>query len=155
MKVEFNCLYWPNSDVNQIQAHKSVTSHLEIPVNYYEEYTPHGQWMDRVMSNSQSDIVVFFDSDCVPINKEKIMDCIKYVQSTKTFLGVAQVSNHIAPKSHVYAAPAFYVMYRECWKNIYKSFSESNRSDVAEEITYEAEAKGIRYRCLYPTTFER
>lgn len=155
MKVEFNCLYWPNSDPLQIKAHKRVTDHFELPVNYYEEYTPHGQWMDRVMANSTSDIVVFFDADCVPIDKNKMLECIKHVQRTKTFLGITQVSNHIPPKTHIYAAPAFYVMAKSCWQQLHTSFAESNRGDVAEEVTYRAEELNIRYRCLYPTTFER
>ena len=155
LKVEFNTLYWDNTPEVQIAAHKSVTNHFELPVNYYEENTPHGLWMDRVMMNTQSDIVVFFDSDCVPINKDKVLECISYVRKTNSFLGVAQASNHIPPKSHIYAAPAFYIITKECWKKLDTSFCETRRSDVAEEITYRAEASGIRYRCLYPSTFER
>lgn len=156
MKVEFNTLYWDNTPSVQVDAHKLVTSHFNIPVNYYAENTPHGYWMDMVMQKSKSDIIVFFDSDCVPIDKEKMLECIRYVQKTKTFLGVAQASNHIPPKSHVYAAPAFYCIAKECWEKMGKpSFQESNRGDVGEEVSYRAEAMGIRYRCLFPETFER
>jgi glycosyltransferase involved in cell wall biosynthesis len=156
MKVEFNTLYWDNTPKEQIDAHKSVTEHFEIPINYYEENTPHGKWMNRVMCNSTSDLIVFFDSDCIPINKDNMMDCIRYVQKTKTFLGIAQASNHIPPKSHVYAAPAFYVIAKKCWELLGRpSFAESRRGDVAEEVSYIAEDFGIRYRCLYPSTFER
>lgn len=156
MKVEFNTLYWDNTPKEQMDAHRSVAEHFEIPINYYEENTPHGKWMDRVMRNSTSDLIVFFDSDCVPIVKETMMECIKYVQKTKTFLGIAQASNHILPKSHIYAAPAFYVMAKECWEKLGRpSFAESRRGDVAEEVSYIAESFGIRYRCLYPSTFER
>lgn len=156
MKIEFNTLYWDNTPKEQVDAHKRVTEHFGIPVNYYEENTRHGLWMDRIMRQSQSDIVVFFDSDCVPIDKEKMFNCIRYVQRTGTFLGVAQASNHIPPKSHVYAAPAFYCIAKECWEKLGRpSFAESRRGDVAEEVTYLAEQAGIRYRCLYPETFER
>ena len=156
MKVEFNTLYWDNTPIEQVTAHKSVTSHFNLPVNYYEENTPHGLWMDRVMRQSKSDIVVFFDSDCVPINKDKVFECIRYVQKTGTFLGITQVSNHIAPMTHIYAAPAFYVIAKKCWEEMGRpSFAETHRSDVAEEVTYTAEQAGIRYRCLYPDTFER
>lgn len=156
MKVEFNTLYWSNTPDRQIDAHKSVTEHFQLPVNYYAENTPHGYWMDTVMHRSNSDIIVFLDSDCVPINRDKIFNFIRYVQKSKTFLGVAQASNHIPPKSHVYAAPAFYCIAKECWEKMGRpSFQESNRGDVGEEVTYRAEAMGIRYRCLYPDTFER
>lgn len=162
MKVEFNTLYWKNTPSEQTNAHKGVMEHFQIPVNYYEENIPHGIWMNRVMSQSQSDIVVFFDADCVPICKHKIHECIQYVNRNKNFLGIAQVSNHIPPRTHIYAAPAFYVMYRECWLGLGSpSFSETSRSDVAEEISYIAESSNnynypkVRYRCLYPDTFER
>jgi len=156
MKVEFNTLYWDNTPVEQINAHRLVTGHFEIPVNYYEENSPHGLWMDRVMRNSTSELIVFFDSDCVPVSKENMIECIRSVQKTKTFLGVAQASNHIPPKSHVYAAPAFYVIAKECWEKMGRpSFAESYRGDVAEEVSYTAESMGVRYRCLYPSTFER
>lgn len=156
VKVEFNTLYWDNTPSVQMDAHRQVMNHFELPVNYYEQNAPHGAWMDFIVQRSQSDIIVFFDSDCVPVDKDAVMDCIRFVQKTGTFLGIAQASNHIPPKSHIYAAPAFYVMNRQCWYDIGKpSFSETSRSDVAEEVTYVAEAKGVRYRCLYPTTFER
>lgn len=155
MKIEFNTLYWDNSPPEQIQAHKSVTEHLNIPVNYYPENTNHGLWMDRVCRTSTSDIIGFFDSDCVPINYEAVMECVRYVQKSKTFLGVAQASNHIPPKSHVYAAPAFYLIHKQAWEALQVSFTETRRSDVGEELTYVAESRGMRYRCLYPVTFER
>ena len=156
MKIEFNTLYWSNTPEEQIKAHQSVVEHFDIPINYYQENTPHGVWMNRVVYNSNSDLIVFFDSDCVPINKEEVFKCIRFVKKTKTFLGVAQASNHIPPKSHVYAAPAFYIIAKECWNKLGQpSFVETHRSDVGEEISYIAENKGIRYRCLYPSSFER
>lgn len=156
MKIEFSTLYWENTPKRQMDAHRDVMHALDIPVNYYEETIPHGYWIDRVMKNSTSDILVFFDSDCVPIDYNNVMDCIRYVDKTRTFLGIAQVSNHISPKSHIYAAPAFFVIARECWENLGQpSFSETYRGDVAEEVSYRAEERGVRYRCLYPSTFER
>jgi len=154
MKIEFNTLYWNNTDERMVHAQKSVMDHFNIPINYYNEDVPHGSWMDRVCWNSNSDIIGFFDLDCVPINYHKIIECVKYVQKSKTFLGVAQTSNHISPKSHIYAAPAFFLVHKECFNMMRSSFSETKRGDVAEEFSYVAETAGVKYRCLYPTTFE-
>lgn len=154
MRIEFNTLYWNNTPEKIIESHKKVTDHFGIPVNYYPENTNHGLWMDRICRQSTSDIIGFFDSDCVPLSYDKIMECVAYVKRSKSFLGVAQVSNHIPPKSHIYAAPAFYLIHKQCWEQLQTSFTETRRSDVGEELTYNAEAKGIRYRCLYPDTFE-
>lgn len=154
MKVEFNTLYWDNTPDVQIEAHKHVTSHLDIPVNYHKRTVNHGLWMDEVCRNSTSDIIGFLDSDCVPISYVDVMSCVRYVKRSGTFLGVAQVSNHIPPKSHIYAAPAFFLIHKKCWEELRTSFTETRRSDVGEELCYVAESRGIRYRCLYPTTFE-
>lgn len=155
MKLEFNTLAWTNTSREQLDAHKRVTEFIGLPVNYHLENIPHGVWMDRICSQSQSDIIGFFDSDCVPLSNAKVMECVRYVAKSKTFLGIAQVSNHIPPASHIYAAPAFYLVHKDCWRALQTSFSETSRSDVGEEFTYRAESLGIRYRCLYPETFER
>lgn len=155
MKIEFNTLHWYNTPSEIIDSHKKVTEHFNIPVNYYPENINHGTWMYRVCKNSSSDIIGFFDSDCIPLNYNKILECVKYVNLSKTFLGVAQVSNHIPPKTHIYAAPAFYLIHKQCFENLQVSFTETKRSDVGEELTYTAESLGMRYRCLYPDTFEK
>lgn len=155
MKVEINTLYWDNTPPEQIQAHEQVTNHFKLPVNYYKENTPHGLWMDSVCQNSDSDVIGFLDSDCVPLSRDAVLSAINYVKTFSTFLGIAQVSNHIHPKSHVYAAPAFYFITKQAWKELNTSFSETRRSDVGEELTYVAENGGRRYRCLYPSYFER
>jgi len=155
MKVEFNTLYWSNTPSKQIDAHKSVTDHFNLPVNYYDQNIPHGAWMDWICNNSTSDVIVFFDADCVPIDYDRIKNLIKETYKRDSFLGIAQVSNHIPPKSHIYAAPAFYIITKKCWDRLATSFAETIRSDVGEELCYKAEAIGQRYKCLYPSTFER
>ena len=155
MKIEFNTLYWPNTDPRLINSQKSVTKHFNIPVNYYEQAVPHGAWMDYVCKESKSDVIGFFDADCVPLDYTKILECIKYVSKHDTFLGCAQASNHISPKTHIFAAPCFFLVTKSCWEKINTSFSETYRSDVAEEFCYAAESIGQRYRAVYPSYFER
>lgn len=155
MKVEFNTLYWDNTPEEQIEAHRRVTSHFQLPVNYYCENVPHGMWMDHVCENSSSDVIGFLDADCIPLSRGAVMESINYVTTSDTFLGVAQVSNHIPPRTHIYAAPAFYFITKKCWSEMRTSFFETKRSDVGEELTYVAESIGKRYRCIYPSFFER
>lgn len=155
MKVEFNTLHWDNVNQDMLDAHKSVMEHFGIPVNYHNVNINHGLWMQSVHTNSTSDVVVTIEPDCVILNKEKVFDIIRYVYHNNTFVGIAQVSNHIPPKSHIYAAPGFYAMSTKLYKELGSpSFTETHRSDTAEEISYMAEEKGIRYRALRPTHFE-
>jgi len=156
MRVEFNSLHWDNVDDRMLHAHKQVMQHFSIPINYTNLNVNHGLWLDHIMQNSSSDIVVILEPDCIPINKDRITDYIYYAYRKNTYVGIAQVSNHIPPRTHIYAAPGFYVMPTKVYKQLGSpSFSETRRSDTAEEICYIAEKKGIRYRALAPTFFEK
>ena len=156
MKVEFNSLHWDNVDKEMLHAHKRVMEHFKIPVNYTNLNVNHGHWLDHVMKNTSSDIVVIIEPDCIPIYHNIMMDYIYHAYRQNTFIGIAQVSNHIPPRTHIYAAPGFYVMPTSVYKQLGSpSFSETRRSDTAEEVCYIAEDKGIKYRALPPTFFEK
>lgn len=155
-RVELSTLYWDNTPHEQMRAHRAVMAHFGVDVTYYEENTPHGQWLDRVTAASTADVIGFFDSDCVPLSAERVQACIDYVVKHDTFCGIAQVANHILPRTHIYAAPAFFLITRRCWERLGRpSFVHNARSDVGEEITRAGEILGQRYRCLYPDSFER
>lgn len=153
--VEIRCMYWENAEY-LIESHKKVTEHLGIPVQYDLTTMPHGKWMDEVLENSDKDIIGFLDCDCVPLNKQIVDYAIVYANATKAFIGNAQVSNHIEPRSHIFAAPSFFFICRDTWIKMGKpSFSENPRSDVAEEVSYRAESYMVPYTALYPSNFER
>lgn len=153
--VELRCMYWQNGQY-LIDSHKKVTEHLELHVEYDLTTIPHGQWMNEVLENSTADVVGFLDSDCVPLNKGIVDYAVAYATATKAFIGTAQASNHIAPRSHIFAAPCFFFIYRDTWIKMGKpSFLENSRSDVAEEVSYVAEDLMVPYKALYPTHFER
>lgn len=156
MKVEFHSLHWSNVDVEMIRSHKRVMDHFQIPMNYHHlNGTSHGVWLDNIVSNAGSDVVVVFEPDCIPLNKN-FFNYIKYAQKNNTFVGIAQVSNHIPPRSHIYAAPGFFCIRTSIYNQLGKpSFSETKRSDVGEELCYIAEEKNVRYRALMPTHFEK
>ena len=156
MKLQLNSLHWPNYNQDMLAAHKSVMDHLGLAVTYYEESTNHGIWMDRVISSSKADVIGFIEPDCFPLSKQIVLDSARYALKNESFVGIAQVSNHIHPKTHVYAAPAFYFISKSAWEKVGRvSFTETRTADVGEQFCYEAEKKGIRYRTYYPTHFER
>lgn len=154
MRAEIHSLYWDNVDTRMVEAHKKVFHHANTPINYHPlNGVNHGRWMEQVIKNSDSDVVVFFEPDCIPLNLN-FKSYINYAYKNKTFVGIAQVSNHIPPKSHIYAAPGFYCISKEAYMVLGNpSFAETYRSDVAEEICYLAEDKGLKYRALMPTYF--
>ena len=154
LTVSVHTLYWPNTDPEIVRSHSDVMKHHGIDVNYTIQPYPHGAWMDAVMQQMDTDIVCFFDIDCVPTNKEIFDKCIEWVSESKSFVGISQVSNHIKPCSHIFAAPAFFVMWRDTWMKMNQpSFLENPRCDVGENVSYQAEMLGIKYKTLFPTHF--
>lgn len=152
MNVEIHTLAWPNTDVRMLQSHSDVCRHLGLEVGYALQKTPHGEWMDNIMNNSVSDVVGFLDIDCVPTNRQVVDDAIQWAADNKSFVGIAQASNHIPPKSHIFASPAFFFIWRKTWKAMQRpTFSETPNGDVAENVCYAAELSDIRYKVLYPT----
>ena len=156
MKVDFYSLHWDNVNRDMLDAHKRVMSHFDIPMNYHNlNGVNHGDWMQQIINNSTSNVVVVMEPDCIPLNKT-YMEYIRYAHRLETFVGIAQVSNHIPPKSHIYAAPGFYAISKKAYNRLGRpSFTETYRSDTAEEISYLAEEMGIKYRALMPTYFEK
>lgn len=156
MRVSIHSLYWDNGKRLQ-ESNKKISDHFGFNVQYHNlNGAPHGLWMNAVLDQIDSEIFGFFDNDCVPTNFNVVENVIKYVTTNDSFVGIAQCSNHIAPYSHVFAAPAFFFITKSCYERLGKpQFSENSRSDVAEEVSYVAEEKGVKYRALYPTHYER
>jgi hypothetical protein len=155
MKVSIHCLYWSTVNPSVFENHKMVLDKFELPAFYTKKNIPHGMWMNNVCNNFDSDVFVFFDIDCVPLERKIFDDSLEYVIKHNTFLGNAQASNHIKPMSHVFAAPSFFMITKDCYNELGKpTFSETSRSDVAQEVSYIAEERGKRYKCIYPTKFE-
>ena len=156
MKLSINTLYFPNSNPEFVQAHKNVMHHFGVKVNYHEMSIRHGQWMDYVMSNTNADVVGFLDIDCIPLNHTSINQIVKFVAKNKSIAGGAQATNHIPNMSHVFVAPSCFFIWKPLWLALGSpSFTETERSDVCEEVCYIAEANGVRMKALYPTYFER
>ena len=154
MQPQIHCLYWPNVDKKIVNAHKETCEHLGLTVNYTEQEIPHGLWMDNIMMSSMAEVKLFLDIDCVPTNKEIVDKAISYALNNKSMVGTAQVSNHIAPYSHIYAAPCFLAISRDIWDDMGRpSFSENETCDVAENVSYAAEIYKVKYKTLYPTHY--
>ncbi|WP_111895165.1 hypothetical protein [Acinetobacter sp. MB5] len=155
-EVEFHSFHWDNFDRDILAAHKKVMQHLGLNVKYTEENMPHGEWLDRVIGQSTAKVVAIIEPDLIPLNREIVEKSVQYVYQNDTFLGCAQASNHIHPATHIFASPAFFFITPSCYQALGKpSFMQNKQADVAEQLAYIAEKKGIRYRTLYPTCFER
>jgi len=156
MNVEIHTLAWPNTDPRMIKAHSDVCKHLGLDVAYTLREVNHGQWMNYILDNSKADVVGFLEIDCIPTNMQIVEQSIAYCAQNKTFVGASQASNHIPPKSHIYAAPCFHFIWRETWNKLQKpTYSEVPHGDTAENVSYAAEMAGLRYKTLFPTHYTK
>lgn len=151
----FHTLVWPDVDSKMLRAHESVAKHLGYSVKHYSLHMRHGDFMDKVCKEefeSGSEIVCFMDIDCIVTDHELPAKAYRWVKDNRGILGIAQSSNHL-DYTHIFAAPAFYMIHRDAWKRISFTFLEDSNNDVAQAITRLAERMGIPVRTLYPTGF--
>lgn len=96
------------------------------------------------------DLVLFLDIDCVPVHEDAID---YYIESASkgNLVGNAQRSNHIDNGQHVFAAPSAFALSRETFVKIGSpSAMETQRSDVGEEYTWNAEKVGVPLDIILP-----
>jgi len=156
MNADIHVLAWSNIDKRMISAQRSVLDRFGIDATYCREKVPHGIWLDTVLRQSSADVVGFLDVDCVPTNQAVVQYAISYCQRYRSFIGIAQSSNHLGLRSHIFAAPAFLFIWRKVWDELGQpGFSATDNADVAEHFCYTAEAHGKRYGALYPTHWDR
>lgn len=153
--ITFHSLHWPNLHQIITESQKMVFKELNIPLIQYKEKILHGLWMNRVIENSGEDVIGFFDADCIPINPKIVIDSVNYVKENKTFIGLAQATNNKGDPMHIFAAPSFFIIHKDCYEDMGRpSFLETARSDVAQEVTYKAQSMGIKFKLIYPTHYE-
>ena len=154
LRIEVHTLAWTTVLPSIVQAHTDTCKHLGIKVNYTIQNIPHGRWMNTILIKTTADVVVFLDIDCVPTTKDIVNKATQYAFHNNSFMGIAQVSNHIAPYSHIYAAPAFFAISKKGWDLMGgPTFEEAPQCDVAENVSYAAEIMKIKYKTLYPTHY--
>lgn len=101
-------------------------------------------------------MVAIIEPDCIPLNLQIILQSAQYVFDNDSFIGPAQVSNHIHPASHIFTSPAFFFITPNCYKKIRITLFFIHRLiDVGENLCYIVEQQDVAYHTLFPTCFER
>lgn len=108
----------------------------------------------NIQQSVDFDVVLFLDIDCVPVNEDAI-DRYITLASEGYLVGNAQRSNHIDNGQHVFAAPSALCISRESFVKIGSpSAMETQRSDVGEEYTWEAERTGVPVKTVLPLRYD-
>lgn len=152
--------YGKNRSSDYVEYHQRVFSHLDIPINYVLADFPrctHGAAIDAFLASIGDvyDYFVLFDTDAVPLRRDFIEIAYDKIRDKRTVFGAAQQSNHISVNgstNHIYAGPCAFAISRAMYIALGRpTFSETCRSDCAEEITWHAEERGFNVCVIYPS----
>jgi hypothetical protein len=139
-------LTWYNNDiVSDLKlAQEKVFNHFNLKINtYFDENLTHAKFMDYCLQNFESDIFIFFDLDCIPLDNRVIENIVDELIKEDCIVGIEQSANHLNP-DFIYAGPACFGITKSIYDKIGGvSFDGTHRSDVAQEYTYLSYEKNI------------
>lgn len=100
------------------------------------------------------DNVLILDVDCIPLNIETI--AYTFARATQGYLvGNAQRSHYIENDEHIFIGSSCLCLSKTTFEKLGSpSFSPTKRGDIAEELTYLAEEKGIPLEIYLPESYE-
>jgi hypothetical protein len=151
LKIGVYTTYFPNLDPRFIKYQKKVFDKFGIKINQIENqpnllgrgYNSHGTFLTETSKNEDVDYLIFFDADALPLHPDFLQIVIDRTYGKQVILGIEQRTNHI-PNSIPYAGPACFVISKETYNALGQPhYNETDRSDVAEELTHIAREKGI------------
>ena len=119
------------------ESQQKVFKHFGLTINtYFEEGISHANFMNYCLKNFESDIFIFIDLDCVPLDDRIYKNIVNELISEECIIGIEQTANHKDP-NFIYAGPACFGITKEVYNKFGGvSFDGTHRSDVAQEYTY-------------------
>jgi hypothetical protein len=139
--------YMGNISPAIVEAQRKVVYKLGCDIEFKQVLTnkPHGATCDWMLSHALNvgyDVALLMDIDAIPLSLQAIEMTLLHASKGK-LVGNIQRSNHIENNQHVFVAPSFMGINLHEWNAIGRpSFAETERGDVAEEVTYAYEAHG-------------
>jgi len=119
------------------ETQEKVFKHLNLPLNvYFDKNLTHAKFMDYCLKNIDSDIFIFFDLDCVPMDNKIYENIVDELIKEECIIGIEQTANHL-DSNFIYAGPACFGITKDLYNKLGKiSFDGTHRSDIAQEYTY-------------------
>lgn len=127
-----------------VLAQSQVFRHLGLPlVQRHLGGRSHGQAMQEAVHNAAEDALIFFDIDCIPLNRGVVLNWYHPAMAAGAVIGPAQRANHLATR-HIYAGPCALGFSRAtCVRAGSPTLDVTERADAAGELTYACEERSI------------
>lgn len=146
MKILPITCYMNNISENIVKHQKDVFNLFGMDL--IQEYTElnHPDFLDEKIRNSDYDIIIFFDIDCIPLKPNFYEYVIENLSDNNSIIGVEQCSLS-RNKDLIYAGAPCFAITKEVYEKLDKpSFKLTHRADTAGEISLIAKEKGVNVK---------
>lgn len=135
------------SDLHNTQ--QQIFKHFGLTINtYFDENLTHAKFMDYCLKNIESDIFIFFDLDCVPMDNKIYDNIVEELTKEECIIGIEQTANHL-DSNFIYAGPACFGITKDVYNKLGGvSFDGTHRSDIAQEYTYLAYENNVSVKFI-------
>lgn len=153
MKSAIFTYYQSNIAEEVVAAQREVVNRFrpsDVDYVMLQSEAGHAEAIDWFLADSRYDHYVLLDIDAIPLTS-MIIPYLLSRAAAGTVIGNIQRSNHIDNGRHVFAAPSFMALSKNIWWGLGRpSFCATARGDVAEEVSFRAEAMGVPLEMLRP-----
>jgi hypothetical protein len=145
MKIKIVSFHWDKIPDTVRLHQKMVFDHFGIAIEQVITGLAHYDAIDKWISENEFDVMVLFDGDCIPLNKDAIDEYVNIAVKNHWLVGAIQNANHIKD-SLDYIGPGFMVLTNIVYNMLGRpSFHDNERSDCGQELTHEAWKRRIGF----------
>ena len=136
---------------------KAVFKHFGLDVHYVinDEYS-HGDFLNYVCRNfTNSDFLIFFDVDCIPVKRKWIDALIADLLYPDSICGAAQTANHLRDGKNLYVSPFFFGISTAYLKKLnYPDMRVTEDMDAGQNLTEQIRLHNGNIHYWWPTSIE-
>lgn len=116
----------------------------------------HGDFLNHICQTvTDTDILVFFDIDCVPLSKGWLDALLNDLSRPDSIAGAAQTANHLRDGKNIYVSPFFFGISTAYLKKLgYPDMNMTEDMDAGQNLTEAITKAGGKITYWWPTEVE-
>lgn len=117
----------------------------------------HGDFLNHICRTvTDTDILIFFDIDCIPLQKDWLARLLQQLETPHTVAGAAQTANHLRDAKNLYVSPFFFGVRTDYLEELGYPDMEmvDNDMDAGQNLTETALRRGGNACYWWPTAIE-
>ena len=141
-----------------IKKQKLVFEHFGLTINQIlDDDITHGDFLNKTINDANTpDFLIFFDIDCIPLNKKAITKLVSQIRDRKSIAGAAQTANQFLQGKNIYVGPFFFGISKTVYWNLNSpDMNDGAIWDVGGLLTMVARfQREVNIRFWYPSSVE-